>query len=351
MKFLEMMKNQVLVISHYLDNPKEIKCLRVVFLLGCLFASAFVHSVQWQMPLAHEKSNFQTQLALSFAEQVKQQTNSRLIITIHPSQTLYKGEQIFGAIRNNLVPIGARLASALDHEDLLLQLDALPFLAKNYLEAFNLYKASKELLEKRLREKGVKLLYAIPWPAQGLYSRSEITQLADLKDKKFRPYSQLTASLGEKLGLVSSVMPLNKVAKALKKKQLDVMFASPLNAAKWRFSAYFPYWYELQAWLPKEIMVVNIDAWNSLSVEDQKSVLNIAKRIEIEGWAKSKQVNESGKLYLQNAGVQVAKLPFELQREIEVVGLSIVQQWLAKMGDQGRYLLERYIKLSPKLAK
>lgn len=346
-----MIKNQALMTSHYQFNPKKNMCLRVVCLLSCLFSSALVYSAQWQMPLAHEQSNFQTQLAFSFAEQVKRETNNRLIITIHPSQSLYKGEQIFGAVRNNLVPIGARLASALDHEDLLLQLDALPFLAKNYLEAFNLYKASKELLEKRLKEKGVKLLYAIPWPAQGLYSRNEITQFADLKNKKFRPYSQLTASLGEKLGLTSSTMPVNKVAKALKKKQLDVMFASPVNAEKWRLGAYFPYWYELQAWLPKEITVVNIDEWNRLSVGDQKSVLRIAKRIEGEGWVKSKQVNERGKQYLKDAGVQVAKLPFELQREIEVVGLSIVQQWLAKMGDQGRYLLERYIKLSPKLAK
>ena len=320
-------------------------------ILLCLSVSVRAQTLKWQMPLVHDVQNFQTQLAINFSQQVKKATDNRLIISTYPEGSLFKGEQIFGAVRNNLVPIGARLISALDHESIMLQLDALPFLAKNYTEAFNLYKASKGALERLLKAKGVKLLYAVPWPAQGFYSRQEISDLEDFQNKTFRPYNQLTSMFGEKLGLTPIIISLSEVPNALRKKQLDVLFGSPLSADKWQLPKYFSHWYDIQAWLPKEMVVVNINAWNMLSVDDQRAVVAIAKNIEGLGWANSKRESDRAKQYLRNSGVKVETLTFELQRKIEIVGLSLVQQWLTKIGDQGRYLLERYINLSGQPAK
>ncbi|MEH6445147.1 MAG: TRAP transporter substrate-binding protein DctP [Oceanospirillaceae bacterium] len=304
-----------------------------------------VKAVDWQMPIANDKDNFQAQLALGFAKQVKKVTKNRIVITPYLDESLFKGEQIFGAVSNDLVPVGSRLISALDHVDIVFQLDALPFLAKNYREAFNLYKSSKKSVEKVLENKGVKLLYAVPWPAQGLYSNKSITQLADFKGLRFRPYSKVTASLGEKLGLRPVIMPVSKLPRALQKKQLDLLFGSALAAQKLKLSRYFPFWYDLQAWLPKTMMVINLKQWNALSQDDQRSVLKAANMIEAQGWARSKQASLDAKRRLVESGISVLSFDAPLQREFEVIGLSIVKQWLAQIGDRGRYLLEQYIKL------
>ncbi len=314
--------------------------------LLCIFFSGHLAALEWQMPLSQGSANFQTQLAVEFAKQVQKGTSNRLKIVAHLDGKLYKGEQIFGAVKNDLTPIGLRLMSALDHEDILLQLDALPFLAKNYREAFNLYKVSRADVERILEVKGVKLLYAVPYPAQGLYSRTEIESLDDLIDKRFRPYSKTTQALGDKLGMRAQILPLNKLEKQFKKKKIDVLFGSALAAASIDLPRYFPFWYEIKAWLPKSMMVVNLKVWNKLSEADQKAVLAAARKVEGQGWGMSKKVSEQAKQRLVDEGVTVSVFAPALQRQFEVVGLSIVQQWLQNIGDKGRYIIERYLLLN-----
>ena len=62
--------------------------------------------------------------------------------------------------------------SALGKEDPLLE-GLSPFLATSYSDAMKLYKASKDEIVKELMQKLV-FLYAVPWPAQGLYSKKSI---------------------------------------------------------------------------------------------------------------------------------------------------------------------------------
>jgi len=315
----------------------------VVILLFAPFICS-VQALEWQMPLAGDQQSFQSQLAFDFAREVQRNTNNKLLISTFPAGELFQGEQIFGAVKNGLVPIGVRLISALDYEHPLLRLDALPFLAKNYMEAFNLYKASKGDLEKVLKVKGVKLLYAVPWPAQGLYSTKKINSMDDFKNLRFRPYSKVTAIFGKNLGLKPVIIPLTKLNRALRRKHINVLFGSALAAQKLPLAKYFPYWYDLQAWLPKEMAVVSLQHWQKLTAVEQKALTAAAQTVEVRGWAKSKQLGEQGKQALLAAGVKIETLSPEVLRSIEVVGLSIVQQWLEEIGDKGRNLLERYIK-------
>lgn len=322
----------------------------LVKLVSMLIVTSFqgVFAAQWQMPVAHDVNHFQTQLAVSFAQQVRTSTEGKISIEPVAQGKLFRGEQILGAVKNNLAAIGLRLMSAQDHDDLLFQLDALPFLAKNYREAFKLYKASKPEIEKVLQAKGVKFLYAIPWPAQGLYSRVEIKSVEDLRGLSYRPYSKLTQSFGEKLGLKPLIMPANELAKVIKKKQLDVLFGSALAAQSAKFADYFGYWYELQAWLPKSMMVMNLKRWESLTKQEREALTAAARKIESRGWVKSKQISEQAKLQLSNAGVSVEHFNSSVQRQFEVLGLGVVDQWLLNIGDKGRYVLERYMSLSNK---
>jgi len=326
-------------------SPLKAMVLKVISLCVCLLvASNSVIAQEWRMPLASDRNNFQTQLANDFAKAVKEQTQGRVSIQTYPAGVPFKGEQIFGAVRNDLVPIGARLMSALDRESLILQLDALPYLAKSYLDAFNLYKVSRGQVEKILKIKGVKLLYAVPWPAQGLYSRVKLREMNDFKGLKFRPYSRMTADFGERLGFKVQVIPRAKLPKSLKKKQVDVLFGSALTAYQYGLVRHFGYWYDIKAWQPKEMVVVNLKRWNALAQSDREAIQVIAKRIESQGWIKSKKVADQAKQSLMNSGVVVEVLPAKVQKSIESLGLSLVQEWLDKVGDPGRYLLERYIK-------
>lgn len=321
----------------------------VFFVISIMIANLVLLSAaqaaQWKMPLANDARHFQTVLAVDFAKEVGTATDGRVSIKTFPSGKLFKGEQIFGAVRSGLVPIGSRLMSALERENLMLQLDSLPYLAKSFLDAFKLYKASKVQIDKILKVKGVKLLYAVPWPAQGMYSRIKLESVAELKGLKFRPYNAVTADFGKALGLVPVIVRADKLEKSLKRKQIDIMFGSTLAAYRYPLQRYFGYWYDIKAWRPKEMVVINLKQWQGLSGKDRSSMLRVAKNIESRGWMESKKVAEQSRQYLLNQGVVVGEFSAQMQSEIESIGLSLVQQWLQKVGDPGRYLLERYIRL------
>jgi len=294
------------------------------------------------MPLANPADNMHSKVAQSFAIQVKKITNGQLVIKTYPSGSLFKGEQIFGAVKNDLVPIGGRLISALSHEDPLLAVDSIPFLATNYREAFRLYRASKAEIDKVLQGKGVKLLYTMPWPAQGMYSSKKLESVEDLSGLRFRPYSAVTQALGAKLGFTAVDIPAAKLSKALRKKQLDVLFGSALTVTELSLHKRFRYWYELRGWLPKEMVVVNLKQWHSMSVVQRQQVSAVAKKIETIGWVRSKEMAQRSKLRLVDAGLEIRQLNSQLQKKFEAAGELLLQQWLIEVGDRGRYLLEKY---------
>src|SRR6185312_8447143 len=78
--------------------------------------------------------------------------------------------------------------------------DNVPFVSPGYDNAWKFYQAQKPVLEKKLQGRGLKLLYAVAWPGQGLYTRDPIKTLEDLKGQKMRTYSPLTSRLAELLG-------------------------------------------------------------------------------------------------------------------------------------------------------
>src|SRR3546814_19190761 len=90
-----------------------------------------------------------------------------------PGGSLFSGGEIYRAVRTGQAPIGERLISALGNEDPLFEIDALPFLATSFDDAWKLYQASKPELEETLDAAGLKLLYTVAWPTQGPDAKEE----------------------------------------------------------------------------------------------------------------------------------------------------------------------------------
>ena len=153
----------------------------ISILTSLLLLSSVSYAEKWDMALAYGAGNFHSANATEFAKNVTEKSGGKLTIVTHPGGSLFKGGEIFRAVRTGQAPIGERFMSALGKEDPLLEIDSLPFLATSYTDAMRLYKASKAEIAKSLDSKGLVFLYAVPWPAQGLYSKKEINNVADLK--------------------------------------------------------------------------------------------------------------------------------------------------------------------------
>jgi len=125
-----------------------------------IFASLVISSnvslaEKWDMALAYGAGNFHSANATEFAKNVTEKSGGKLTIVTHPGGSLYKGGEIFRAVRTGQAPIGERFMSALGKEDPLLEIDSQPFLATSYSDAMRLYKATKDEIAKSLDSKGL----------------------------------------------------------------------------------------------------------------------------------------------------------------------------------------------------
>ena len=102
----------------------------------------------------------------------------------------------------------------------------MPFLAAGYDAAWKLYQAQKPVLEKKLEGRGMKLLYSVAWPGQGIYTKEPLKTVGDLKGTKFRTYSPMTARLAELLGASPTVVQVPEVPQMFATGAIHAMITS-----------------------------------------------------------------------------------------------------------------------------
>jgi len=322
---------------------KFLKYLVSIIASVALFINVSNAGEKWDMALAYGAGNFHSANAAEFAKNVSDNSGGKLTIVTHPGGSLFKGGEIFRAVRTGQAQIGERFMSALGKEDPLLEVDSQPFLATSYDDAMNLYQASKPEIVKGLDSKGLVFLYAVPWPAQGLYSKKEINSIADLKGLKFRAYNSATIRIAELTGMAPTKIEAAEISQAFSTGAVESMITSPTtgkNKKIWENGV--KYFYDIAAWFPKNMVIVNKDAWNELDSATQKLVMMEASKAEKKGWALSKKGNKDDKKALADAGMKVGKVNAELKKHFENVGATMSKEWADRAGSRGQGVLAAY---------
>lgn len=300
---------------------------------------------QWDMALAYPASSYQTQMAESFAREVGEKTAGQLAIATHPNGSLFGGGEIFSAVRRGLAPIGERIISALGNEDPLFEVDALPFVASSFDASWKLYQASKPRLEEVLDKKGLKLLYCIPWPPQGLYMKKPISSIDDMKGVRFRTYNPMTNKLAAMMGAAPTQVEVAEVAQAFATGVADSMLSSAATGIDTKLWEYVGYWYDVKAWLPKNMVFVNKKVWDKLPADTQATVLQAAADTEKAGWDKARQLTAQYQQELQTNGMQVVAPSPELEQGFEHIGKELLDDWLKRSGPEGQAVIDAYQKM------
>ena len=314
----------------------------VVTALALGFVGAPAMAETWDMPLAYAATNYHSENATRFAAAVTEATGGAIEIVTHPSGSLFSGDEIFRAVRTGQVPIGERLISALGNEDPLFELDALPFLATSFDQAWDLYQASRAALDPLLEEKGVKLLYAVPWPPQGLYNVGPVESAADMEGVTFRAYNQMTSRLAELMGAVPTTIEAAELSQAFATGVAQSMISSGSTGYDRQLWEHVGYWYDVQAWLPKNMVVVNLDAWNALDPETRGIILGAAAMAEQSGWAKARELADWYKDELAAQGMQVAPPSDQLRADFLAMGETMTAEWLERAGEAGAAVVDAY---------
>ena len=317
----------------------------VAAVAAALLAAAASAQTKWDMPTAYPPSNFHTENIAQFTADIDKATGGQLKITVHSNASLFKAPEIKRAVQGNQAQIGEILLVNYENEDAFYGLDGVPFLATSYGDAMKLYKASRKTLEDKLSKQGIKLLYAVAWPPQGIFTSRTLNSAADLKGAKWRAYSPATARIAELVGAQPVTVQASELSQALATGVVDSFMTSGSTGYDTKAYELVKNFYDTQAWLPKNAVIVNQGAFDKLSKAQQDAVLKAAADAEARGWKASEEKNAWYLDQLKQKGMNIVKPSAQLTADMKKVGETLQQDWVKKAGPDGQAAIEAYKKM------
>ena len=315
----------------------------VVGLVAASLSSAQAQT-KWDLPAGYAAGNFHTENLTQFAADVDKASGGKLKITVHANASLFKATEIKRAVQGGQAQIGEILLANFSNEWPIYAADGLPFLADSYDEAAKLYKVQKPLLEKKLAEQGMLLLYSVAWPPQGIYAKKPINSAADLKGVKWRAYSPATARIAELVGAQPVTIQASELSQAMATGVVESFMSSGSTGVDSKTYEHLKYWYDTQAWLPKNAVIVNKAAYNALDAATKAAVQKAAADAEVRGWAASKKVNTTSLDTLKANGMSIVAPSAQLKADMKKVGDVMLKEWLEKAGPEGKAMVDAYLK-------
>ena len=316
----------------------------IAALAACLGTAAGAQT-KWDMPTAYPATNFHTENIMQFVADVEKATGGKLKITVHANAALFKANEIKRAVQTEQAQIGEILISAYSNEDALFGVDSIPFLATSYADAAKLWKASRKALEGRFAKQGMRVLYAVPWPPQGIYSNKPLASLADMKGLKMRTYNPATSRIAELAGAQPVTIQAAELAQAMATGAVNANITSGATGYDSKTWEQVKYFYDAQAWLPKNIVFVNEKAFAALDKPSQDAVLRAAGEAETRGWKVSE---EKTKWYLEQLaknGMTVAPPSPSFAAELKKIGDTMTAEWTKQAGPDGQAVVDAYKKM------
>jgi TRAP-type C4-dicarboxylate transport system substrate-binding protein len=308
-------------------------------------ATTAIAQTKWDLPTAYPPSNFHTENIQQFASDVDKATGGKLKITVHANASLFKAPEIKRAVQSNSAQAGEILLVNFENENPLYGVDGLPFLATSYADAMKLAKASRPALDKLFGAQGIRILFTVPWPPQGIYTNKTLNSAADMKGLKWRAYSPATSKIAELVGAQPVTVQAAEVSQALATGVIDSYMSSGATGFDSKTYEHIKNWYDTQAWLPKNAIIVNAAAFNALDKATQDAVLKAAADAETRGWKMSQEKNTWYLEQLKGKGMNILQPPAQLSADLKKVGDALVGEWVKKAGADGQAVVDAYKKM------
>jgi TRAP-type C4-dicarboxylate transport system substrate-binding protein len=315
-------------------------------LIAALVAAGAAHAqntpTTWKLATGYRAESFHTENIVQFAQEVERATQGQLKIEVHPNNTLFKLGEIFGAASAGKVEAGETIMSSLGKDIPLAGADSIPFVVTSYSDAQRMWQLQRPMVEKQFADRGLKVLYSVPWPPQGLYSNKPINNASDFAGTKMRTYNQTTVRIAEYMRAQPVDVAMVDVNKALTEGRMDNMITSAVTGVENKVWGPIKYYYEINAWFPKNIVFVNMKAFNALKPAQQKTVLKAASDAETRGWARSQAAMLDATNQLREHGIKIERVSREFDNEIRRLGEKFSREWIRSVGNDANRLFVPY---------
>jgi TRAP-type C4-dicarboxylate transport system substrate-binding protein len=312
----------------------------VLFVLAA--ASVAQAQTQWQLATGYRAESFHTRNLSAFAVDVEKVTQGALQIQVRPNNELVKLAEIRQSVQDGRVQAGEVIMTGLVGEVPIAGADTIPFVVHSYDDARRLWGLQRPLIEKHMAARGLKVLYAVPWPPQGLFTGSPVRSMTDLKGTRMRTYNLSTQRIAQMLGASPVDVPMVEVNQALSEGRVDNMITSAVTGVENKVWSRIVHYYPINAWFPKNLVFVNLKAFDALPLPVRELVMQAAERAEARGWAMSEATASESTRELAAQGMKVERIAPSVEAELKRLGEKFSREWVQSVGHEANVIFVPY---------
>jgi TRAP-type transport system periplasmic protein len=325
-------------------NRRDLLTRSAALAAGLAFGLPAVAQTKWDMPTAYPIGNPHTVTLMQLAKDIDLQSNGKLKVIVHPNGSLFKAPEIMRAVESGQAQMGEVLMSLLVNQNQIFGVDSLPFLATGFDDSWRLYQAQRPVLERNLDKRGLKLLYAVAWPPQGIYAKKELKSAADMKGLKWRAYNPATSKIAQAVGATPLSIQAAELSQALATGVVDSFMSSGATGVDSKVWESLSHFHTVDAWLPKNMLVVNRKEFDKLDKATQDLVAKLSAEAERKGWERMRGYTEESLGILAKHKMAVVKPAPQLMTDMKKIGDEMATEWLKQAGPEGKEILDAYAK-------
>jgi TRAP-type C4-dicarboxylate transport system substrate-binding protein len=161
---------------------------------------------------------------------------------------------------------------------------------------------------------------------------------------KWRAYSPATGKIAELIGAQPVTVQAAELSQALATGVVQSYMSSGSTGYDSKTYEHIKYWYDTQAWLPKNAVIVNKKSWDALDPATQAAVTKAAAEAEARGWKISQEKNEWYKKALAEKGMKIMPPSPKLMADMRQVGAIMLTDWEKRAGPDGQAVVAAFRK-------
>ena len=302
---------------------------------GTLY-TAGAQDVAWDMPNEYGETSVSGEADKIFAARLAANSDGRIVITNHFGGSLgYKSKDHWAAVEDSAVPIASTYTGVFTGFDPIFLLNNMPFMATNPTQSKALIDATLPYYAEAFAKGNQILLLTEPWSPVGIWSKRPIMSGSDMQGLKIRTYDKNGTITLKNIGAAAIQMSWSDVVPALSTNTIEAVLTSEEGGLSANFQEFLDHYHYVNFTMGSNMVHMNSDVFDALPEDLQKIVLDTAKEVENELWAKSQDRIDLNVKRLAEAKVTaITDVPESFIAELKSAGQQAIDEWRALIGDE-----------------
>lgn len=318
--------------------------IALALLLGSACATPVMAETRLTLVSVWPEANFHVKNLRTFAEEVKKVTQGEVVIDVHSGGDLgMKGPELLASVRDGIVDMADLLMSQQVGEEPLMGLQGLPYLVRNADEQAVMGKVAGPYYAKIAERNNQKFLYTVPWPGQGLYSKTPVVTQADLNGLKIRTVEKNGTDFFGALKASPIQMPWGEVIPALASGALDGVTTSSTSGVDGKFWEFTGFFNQMNWQSAPDVVSINLDVWNDLSAAHQQAIADAALRLQPGFLEVSQQEDRQAEALLTSKGLKITHPTAAFNDELSRAATPIWKTFIQQAGSDAQVVIKEYL--------